>query len=98
MRVVSPPREITNLTSRILGEERGEFGRLPDQTLLDVRLQKTFTLKDDVELSLSADVFNALNDDSYSTVRSSQAASSVFDQPASFVLPRRVMLGAKLQF
>ncbi len=88
----------TNLTTTILAQERGTFGRLPSATFLDLRLQKDFSLGNGVELSLIADVFNALNDDAYQTVVSSIATSSAFDLPDDFVLPRRVMLGAKIRF
>lgn len=98
VRLVRPPREVTNLSTTILAQERGTFGRLPTQTLVDLRLEKEFKLAGEVRLGLIADVFNVFNDDSYETVRSSIATSSVFDLPADFVLPRRVQLGAKLSF
>ena len=98
VRVVRPPRSVTNLNTGILGEERGDFVRLPSQTLIDVRLEKAFALPNEVEIALSADVFNLLNSDSYDGVRSDNPLSSTFGQPSNFVLPRRVMVGAKVRF
>ncbi|HEX9735649.1 MAG TPA: TonB-dependent receptor [Thermoanaerobaculia bacterium] len=98
VRIVRPPREVTNLSTTILAQERGSFGRLPSAALVDLRLEKEFTLAGDVRLGIIADVFNVLNDDSYLGVRSSISTASVFDLPAGFVLPRRVQLGAKLRF
>ncbi len=98
VRVLLLPFDVAGQRSFILGEERGDFGRLPSQTIIDFRVEKTFALKNDVELAISADVFNALNDDAYDGVRSSLGTSSVFNQSSSFVLPRRVMLGGKVRF
>ncbi len=94
-----PASGATNLgRTTILLEERGENGRLPSVTLLDLRLQKDFNLGANARISLIADIFNALNDDSYQTVQSTIVTSSAFNLPDSFVDPRRIMLGAKLKF
>ncbi len=98
VRRVRPPRSVTNLSTTILAQERGTFGRLPTFSLVDVRLEKTFQLKGDLDLAVSADVFNLFNSDSYEGVRSSFSTSSVFNLPAGFVFPRRVQLGAKFRF
>lgn len=98
VRLIRPPRDVTNLSTTLLLQERGTFGRLPTQTLVDLRLEKEFRLGGNLDLALIADVFNVFNDDSYENVRSSLVTSSTFDLPASFVLPRRVQFGAKLRF
>jgi hypothetical protein len=98
VRLVRPPRDVTNLSSVVLLEERGEVGRLQTQKLLDLRLEKDFRLGRDVELALIADVFNVLNDDANEATRSDFVTAGTFGEPAGFVLPRRVQLGAKLRF
>ena len=82
----------------ILLQKRGTFGRLPDVSLLDVRLQKDFNLGSKARFSVFADGLNLLNNDAYEGVQSTLATSSVFNWPFDPVDPRRVMLGAKLRF
>src|SRR6185503_6288210 len=92
-------RDLTKLgRSRILGEERGEIGRLPSATLLDMRLQKDLHLGGRTRLSVFADGFNLLNEDAYEANVSDIGTSSSYQLPTGFLLPRRVTLGAKLQF
>ncbi len=98
VRRVSVPRSITNISATILAEERGESGRLPSQTIFDLRLQKDFTLRQGMRLGLIADIFNVSNDDANEGVRSTIGTSSSFNVADGFILPRRVMLGAKLRF
>ena len=97
-RRVRPPRSVTNLSTRILGQERGTFGRLPTQKVLDIRLQKSFRLRNDMDIALVADVFNALNDDSNDALVSSDSTSSNFLVPDGFIQPQRYQLGAKFRF
>ncbi len=98
VRRIRVPRDLTVLNTTILAVERGESGRLPDQTLVDLRVQKDFKLGGDVQLGLIADVLNLLNDDANEGVRSSIGTSSTFNLPSEFVLPRRVQLGVRLRF
>jgi outer membrane receptor protein involved in Fe transport len=98
VRRIRPPRAVTNLSQRIFLEERGDVGRLPSQNLIDVRVEKSFGLGSGREIAVFADVFNLLNDDSWETVVSSDVNSSTFNEPTSFVFPRRVQLGAKFRF
>lgn len=90
--------DVTNLSSTILLEDRGDSGRLPSATFVDVRVQKNFALGRDFELGLIAEVFNLLNDDAHETVQSSIVTSSAFNVPDGFILPRRMQLGVKLRF
>jgi outer membrane receptor protein involved in Fe transport len=82
----------------ILLQKRGEIGRLPDVTLLDMRLQKDFKLGEKVRFSVFADALNLLNSDTWEGVQSSTVTSSAFNLPDEVVDPRRFMLGAKLRF
>jgi hypothetical protein len=93
-------RDITNIPegTTILLQKRGTLGRLPDVTLLDMRLQKDFKLGANAKLSLFADALNLTNNDAYEAVQSTIATSSVFLWPGDPVDPRRLMLGAKIRF
>ena len=93
-------RDITNIPegTTILLQKRGTLGRLPDVSLLDVRLQKEFKLGGNARFSVFADALNLLNDDAYESVQSTIATSSVFLWPVDPVDPRRLMLGAKIKF
>jgi outer membrane receptor protein involved in Fe transport len=84
--------------TNVLLQKRGTFGRLPDVSLLDVRLQKDFKVGPKVRFSVFADGLNILNSDAYEGVQSTIVTSSVFNYPFDPVDPRRVMLGAKLRF
>jgi outer membrane receptor protein involved in Fe transport len=78
---------------------RGEVGRLPNQTLLDLRFQKEFALDSrGTRIGLFIDALNLLNDDAYEDVRSSLATSSSYKVPDVFILPRRFIVGAKFTF
>ncbi len=89
---------LTNFTGTTLLQKRGENGRLPSVNLVDLRVQKDFKLSEKVRLAVFADVFNLLNDDSNQGVLSSTVTSSSFNLPATFVLPRRALVGAKFKF
>jgi hypothetical protein len=93
-------RSVTDIPegTNVLLQKRGTFGRLPDVSLLDVRLQKDFKVGSRVRFSVFADALNLLNNDAYEGVQSTIVTSSVFDWPFDPVDPRRVMLGAKLRF
>lgn len=93
-----PAGNVTNLNTTILLEERGQSGRLPDATFVDVRVQKDFLLGSSVQLALIGEVFNLLNDDANETVQSTIVTSSSFNVPDGFISPRRVQLGIKLKF
>ena len=71
---------------------------LAGKQLADVRLEKNFKLRNDLEFAIFADVFNLLNDDAYEGVVSSDSNSSSFNVPEEFVFPQRVQLGAKFRF
>jgi outer membrane receptor protein involved in Fe transport len=96
----SVPAEVTNIPegTTIFLEPRGSRGRLPDVTLLDLRVQKDFKLGKQVRLSAFADLLNLFNTDAYEDVVTPRVTASTYNWPISVVDPRRVMLGAKLRF
>jgi len=82
----------------VLGEERGDLGRLPSVTLFDARLEKDVKLGSSAHVGVFADFFNLLGEDAnYATV-SDIGTSSSYHLPTQFVLPRYVMIGAKFKF
>ncbi len=80
---------------RILLEPRGTR-RLSSQTILDVRVSRTFSVSQQVRVELIADVLNALNESAEEALASDVVGTLTFGQPTLFVDPRRVMLSARL--
>ena len=85
---------------RVLLEPRGSR-RLSSQTLLDVRLSTAITLGKLGRIDLLLDVLNLLNDAAEEslateTLMTETVFSPTFGQPASFMDPRRVMVGVRL--
>ncbi len=85
---------------RVLLEPRGSR-RLSSQTLLDLRLSRPIMLGRLGRVDLLLDVLNLLNDTAEEslateTQMTETVFSPTFGQPASFVDPRRAMLGVRL--
>jgi outer membrane receptor protein involved in Fe transport len=80
-------------------EERDGGRRVPDQSMLDLRLQKNFSLGEQTRFSLFADALNLFNTSANQGVLSRFVdQTETFGVPGDFILPRRLMLGAKLTF
>ena len=90
----------TGIFSRVQTEPRTDGKRFPSVNLLNVRLQKDIRLGDGgAHLRLIVNAFNLLNDDAHLDFRSDLASSpEIYHQPRDFLLPRRLMLGVKLDF
>ena len=87
---------------RILLEPRGSR-RLPSQALLDLRLSRAFVLPGTGRFELLMDVLNLLNDTAEESLISEvqmteTTISPTFGKPASFIDPRRVMFGVRMNF
>lgn len=80
---------------RILLETRGTR-RLSSQTLVDVRVSRTFSIGDVTRVELLFDVFNALDDTAEEGLATDNLFSPNFAQPNVFIDPRRVMVGVRL--
>jgi hypothetical protein len=80
---------------RILLERRGSR-RLSSQTLVDLRVSKTFRLGGTRSVELLVDVLNALNDTAEEGLTTDVLSSRNFGQPSVFIDPRRAMLGVRL--
>ena len=93
------PLELTgDLSTTILAEQIDGSRRVGSWNLLDIRLQKDFKLGQTARFALLADGLNVLNNDANDGVGSRLGTSENFGIPTDFVLPRRLMLGAKLTF
>jgi hypothetical protein len=81
----------------IAAEERGSK-RYPNQTYLDLRLEKEFKLWKETRLKLLIDVWNLFNADYHYWVASTDAATNAYLAPGGYVLPRRAQLGIRFVF
>jgi hypothetical protein len=81
----------------IAAEERGSK-RYPNQTYLDLRLEKEFRIYKQARLKFLIDVWNVFNADYYSWVGSTRADSDAYLAPSGYVLPRRAQLGIRFVF
>ncbi|MFP4081515.1 MAG: TonB-dependent receptor [Candidatus Aminicenantes bacterium] len=81
----------------IKAEPRGSR-RMPNELYFDLKLEKRFRIMDRFSARVSFDVFNLLNEDTPLYYVSTQAESPNFMVPTSIQLPRRVMVGVKLEF
>ena len=85
-------------TSRVLawvaeGEERTKHW-----TTLDARVEKAISLGGTAELAVFGDFLNLLNSDANESVLDRRLGNSNYLVPSRFILPRRVMIGAKARF
>ncbi len=81
----------------IAAEERGSQ-RYPNQTYLDLRLEKEFRLGGNLRLKFLIDVWNIFNTDYHAWVGSTDADSSAYLAPGGRILPRRAQLGIRVVF
>lgn len=79
----------------ILIEPRGTR-RLSSQTLLDVRLSRTFHFTSLGRVELCLDVLNAFNDTAEESIKSASYDAASLGQPDIFIDPRRAMLSVRL--
>jgi Carboxypeptidase regulatory-like domain/TonB-dependent Receptor Plug Domain len=85
--------------TRVLYEPFSGDRRVKPLNQFDVRLEKALSFSDGkVEGAVFGDLLNALNDDGTQSVLDRRSTSSNFGVGSSFVLPRRLMIGAKFRF
>jgi outer membrane receptor protein involved in Fe transport len=89
---------LTNLQTRILAEPLNGSRRVPNQNVCDIRLQEEIGIGKGVKLALFGDLLNLFNDSANESIGDRLGTSSSFGQPTQFILPRRAMLGAKIEF
>jgi hypothetical protein len=89
----------TGLTTEINAEVPDGSRRVSDWNVLDLRVSKSIDLgPSGAQFLVFGDFLNLFNDDAHEDVISRLGTSEGFGTPSQFVLPRRVMLGAKLTF
>jgi hypothetical protein len=72
--------------------------RVPAWDLIDLRIEKDFGLGGGRRAGVFADVLSLTNTDANQGIGSRLGDNSSFGLPTSYLLPRRMMLGAKLKF
>ena len=82
-------------SQRVLLEPRGSR-RLSSQSLLDLRVSRTFAFGGVGRIELLLDVLNALNDTAEEGLATDNLFSPNFGQPTVFMDPRRAMVGVRL--
>jgi hypothetical protein len=90
--------DVVGYPTTILAEKIDGSRRVSSPNILDMRLQKEFHLGKRVGVALFADALNLLNDDAHEGVLDRLGTSESFGVPSNFILPRRLMLGAKVRF
>ena len=95
-RLLYVSEEISQRGKIFLADERGSAYRYPDQTNLDLRLQKDFKLGDRLKIGIFADVFNVFNRGTVQEVITD--AGSEFGEIVDIVYPRRFRLGLRVYF
>ena len=83
---------------RILLEEKDGNRRGGNRNTVDMRVQWTAHLGQQMNLNLFLDAYNLFNNDAAEGVQSTTASSSVVGLPRRIVLPRRLQVGARFRF
>ena len=93
--LVPLPQTNNQTTQRVQLEPRGSR-RLSSQTLLDMRVSKSFSFGGSRHIELLLDVLNVLNDTAEEGLVSENLFSPNFGLPNTFVDPRRAMVGLRV--
>ncbi len=97
-RQVHLSEDLVGLPTDILAEPIDGHRRVKAWNTLDLRAQKEFSLGKEAAFAIFADVLNLTNDDAFDGVQDRLATSDAFGLPTAFILPRRLMVGAKIHF
>ncbi|HTM33578.1 MAG TPA: TonB-dependent receptor [Vicinamibacterales bacterium] len=84
--------------TRVLYEPFNDDRRVAALNGLDVRLEKALKFGGTAEGAVFGDFLNVFNNDAYENIIDRRQASANFGIPTRFVLPRRLMIGAKFRF
>jgi len=82
---------------RIQAEPKGKE-RFEDQHLLNLRVEKAFTLHKTAKLRFMVDIFNLLNNATVTRWRSSDVWRATYQQVSAIPYPRRAQVGVKFEF
>ena len=72
--------------------------RTSQWTTLDARVEKAISLGGTAELAVFGDFLNLFNSDANESVLDRRPTSANYLVPSRFILPRRLMVGAKFRF
>jgi len=72
--------------------------RVPDWNLFDVRVQKDFHVGGTTRLGVFGDILNLTNIAAPQGIGSRTGTSASFALPTQYLIPRRLMIGAKIRF
>ncbi|HET7293775.1 MAG TPA: TonB-dependent receptor [Vicinamibacteria bacterium] len=97
-RLIRLGSSVLGQTTTFLAEQIDGSRRVDNWNLLDLRIQKSFKLGGTSDVAIFADILNTFNDNANETVLDRRGTSANFGVPSRFLLPRRLMLGAKLRF
>jgi hypothetical protein len=88
----------TGLNSTVQTEPRNGDKRFDNVNLLNLRLEKDVRLGKDARVTFIANLLNLFDDDAVIRFRSDLATSDIYHAPREVLAPRRLMLGAKVDF
>jgi hypothetical protein len=89
---------LTPEPTRVLYEPFNDDRRVDPLNGLDVRLEKALRFGGTAEGAVFGDFLNVFNNDAAESIVDRRAVSTNFGVPTRYVLPRRLMLGAKFRF
>ena len=72
--------------------------RVPDWNLFDVRIQKDVHVGGEARLGVFGDILNLTNIAAPQGIGSRTGTSASFGLPTQYLIPRRLMIGAKIRF
>ncbi len=81
----------------VFAEQRGSYN-YDDRFLVDLRLEKRFKLSETFAISAFCDIFNLLNGDANSSIETSDASWTEFQEVYSLQYPRYFRFGARIEF
>jgi len=85
-------------TNRIVANVSDGQLRTKNWTTLDTRIEKAFKLGGSSEAAFFGDFLNLFNSDANESVLDRRIGNSNYMVPSRFILPRRLMVGAKFRF
>lgn len=83
---------------KFINAEPSGSRRTPNQIYADVKIEKTFRIKQKFSLELSCDIVNILNKATNLSYASTQIESPSWMVPTDIILPRRAIVGLKFVF
>ena len=82
---------------KVITEPRGD-DRLPDWSIMDFRLQKSFNITDTVKFHAIFDLWNVLNSGTVTSYSTYDMWKSRYLETGGIFYPRRLQIGLRLQF